>query len=76
MGAIDFMLLFLFMILLKACAGLEAIVFGSEAGTVFFKKGHDGDEEPFEFQTDEGGKLYLSFELESSWLVITCFLLF
>lgn len=24
-----------------------------EDGTVFFKKGHDGDEEPIEFQTDE-----------------------
>lgn len=35
-------------------------------GTVFLKKGHDGDEEPFEFQTDEGAKLYLSIELGPS----------
>lgn len=32
-------------------------------GTVFLKKGHDGDEEPFEFQTDEGTKLCISVEL-------------
>lgn len=43
-------------------------------GTVFFKKGHDGDEEPFEFQTDEGTKLYLGLEMCSIWYVNTCFL--
>lgn len=37
-------------------------------GTVFLKKGHDGDEQPFEFQTDEGSKLYLGIEFGSSWL--------
>lgn len=42
-----------------------------EDGTVFVKKGHDG-EEPFEFKTDEGNNFITLRRFAFSWLSLQC----
>lgn len=40
-------------------------------GTIFLKKGHDNEEELFEFKTDEGSVTYLTLDFEYGAFVVS-----